>query len=120
MDNNLCSLLENSVDNLCQPRILPRPQPQILLWLGDLEASSRWVRSQARESINLRVIHPSAPGRPAVGTTGSGSASKSALIPAKDADGKYRCPHCTKTYLHAKHLKRHLLRRESYLQIYFI
>ncbi|EGD98513.1 hypothetical protein TESG_05885, partial [Trichophyton tonsurans CBS 112818] len=31
-------------------------------------------------------------------------------IPAKDADGKFPCPHCNKTYLHAKHLKRHLLR----------
>ncbi|PWI64458.1 hypothetical protein PCL_10436 [Purpureocillium lilacinum] len=27
-----------------------------------------------------------------------------------DSDGKFPCPHCTKTYLHAKHLKRHLLR----------
>lgn len=33
-----------------------------------------------------------------------------AMTPAKDADGK--CPHCIKTYLHAKHLKRHLLRRK--------
>lgn len=32
------------------------------------------------------------------------------MIPQKDADGKYPCPHCNKTYLHAKHLKRHLLR----------
>ncbi|EJT69054.1 hypothetical protein GGTG_13451 [Gaeumannomyces tritici R3-111a-1] len=31
-------------------------------------------------------------------------------IPQKDADGKFPCPHCSKTYLHAKHLKRHLLR----------
>ncbi|KAI7520336.1 hypothetical protein KC317_g22415, partial [Hortaea werneckii] len=32
------------------------------------------------------------------------------MIPQKDADGKYPCPHCNKTYLHAKHLRRHLLR----------
>ena len=38
------------------------------------------------------------------------------MIPAKDADGKFPCPHCNKTYLHAKHLKRHLLRRE-YLDV---
>lgn len=31
---------------------------------------------------------------------------------AKDKNGKYPCMHCQKTYLHAKHLKRHLLRRE--------
>ncbi|KAK6354201.1 hypothetical protein TWF730_008613 [Orbilia blumenaviensis] len=30
--------------------------------------------------------------------------------PTKDANGKFPCPYCTKTYLHAKHLKRHLLR----------
>jgi hypothetical protein len=32
------------------------------------------------------------------------------IIPQKDADEKYPCPNCQKTYLHAKHLKRHLLR----------
>ncbi|KAF3906328.1 hypothetical protein ABW20_dc0103682 [Dactylellina cionopaga] len=30
--------------------------------------------------------------------------------PTKDANGKFPCPYCNKTYLHAKHLKRHLLR----------
>ncbi|MCJ1312937.1 hypothetical protein MMC25_006613 [Agyrium rufum] len=38
------------------------------------------------------------------------STKKAAVIPMKDADGKYPCQHCNKTYLHAKHLKRHLLR----------
>ncbi|KAI1852526.1 hypothetical protein JX265_012985 [Neoarthrinium moseri] len=61
------------------------------------------VGSQGR-----RGILPSAPGRPAA-PTGPG-AGKSTVIPQKDADGKFPCPHCTKTYLHAKHLKRHLLR----------
>lgn len=65
------------------------------------------VGSQGR-----RGILPSAPGRPQVTATGPGS-TKNAVIPAKDADGKFPCPHCTKTYLHAKHLKRHLLRRKS-------
>jgi hypothetical protein len=60
------------------------------------------VGSQGR-----RGILPSAPGRPPVTALGPGSA-KNAPIPAKDADGKFPCPHCTKTYLHAKHLKRHL------------
>jgi hypothetical protein len=32
------------------------------------------------------------------------------VTPVKDQDGKFPCPHCSKTYLHAKHLKRHLLR----------
>ncbi|KAF2098890.1 hypothetical protein NA57DRAFT_76125 [Rhizodiscina lignyota] len=49
-----------------------------------------------------RGILPSAPGR-APGNVKS-------TVPQKDQDGKYPCPHCTKTYQHAKHLKRHLLR----------
>lgn len=51
-----------------------------------------------------RGILPSAPGR-APGSVRS-------TVPVKDADGKYPCPHCNKTYQHAKHLKRHLLRRK--------
>ncbi|TEA20847.1 Respiration factor 2 [Colletotrichum sidae] len=62
------------------------------------------VGSQGR-----RGILPSAPGRPAATPAGVGNA-KNTVIPVKDADGKFPCPHCTKTYLHAKHLKRHLLR----------
>ncbi|KAL5354464.1 hypothetical protein ACLOAV_000553 [Pseudogymnoascus australis] len=56
-----------------------------------------------------RGILPIAPGHPSVTATGPGP-SNNALIPAKDADGKFPCPHCVKTYLHAKHLKRHFLR----------
>ncbi|KAI1634955.1 fungal-specific transcription factor domain-containing protein [Biscogniauxia mediterranea] len=71
--------------------------------LQDNDQPTHVVGSQGR-----RGILPSAPGRPAA-PTGSG-ASKNTVIPQKDADGKFPCPHCTKTYLHAKHLKRHLLR----------
>jgi len=69
------------------------------------EPPTHVVGSQGR-----RGILPSAPGRPAVGP----GSTKNALIPPKDADGKFPCPHCTKTYLHAKHLKRHLLRRKFF------
>jgi hypothetical protein len=62
------------------------------------------VGSQGR-----RGILPSAPGRVAVSANASG---RNAVVPTKDADGKYPCQHCDKTYLHAKHLKRHLLRRK--------
>lgn len=55
------------------------------------------VGSQGR-----RGILPSAPGRPA--PPAPGSAAAKAQVPQKDADGKFPCPHCTKTYLHAKHL----------------
>ena len=65
------------------------------------------VGSQGR-----RGILPSAAGRPPA-VAGEGTASaKSAPVPTKDAEGKFPCPHCNKTYLHAKHLKRHLLRRK--------
>ncbi|KAI9714660.1 MAG: hypothetical protein M1812_006325 [Candelaria pacifica] len=63
------------------------------------------VGSQGR-----RGILPSAPGRAAAVTAGVGNTAKNAAIPPKDAEGKFPCPHCNKTYLHAKHLKRHLLR----------
>lgn len=73
------------------------------------EAPTHVVGSQGR-----RGILPSAPGRPNPPASGTAQSAKS-MIPQKDADGKFPCPHCNKTYLHAKHLKRHLLRRESFL-----
>lgn len=36
-----------------------------------------------------------------------------AHVPIKDENGKYPCSYCAKTYLHAKHLKRHMLRRTT-------
>ncbi|KAI1839794.1 hypothetical protein JX266_013994 [Neoarthrinium moseri] len=66
-------------------------------------------RTQIIGSRGHCAILPSAAGRP-VTRTGAG-AGKSTVIAQKDADGKFPCPQCTKTYLHAKHLKRHLLRR---------
>ncbi|KAK3366428.1 hypothetical protein B0H63DRAFT_90353 [Podospora didyma] len=74
--------------------------PQQMLPEGD--QPTHVVGSQGR-----RGILPSAPGRPAAPQAGAGTKNQ---IPQKDADGKFPCPHCTKTYLHAKHLKRHLLR----------
>ena len=68
------------------------------------EAPTHVVGSQGR-----RGILPSAPGRPNPPAQGSAQSTKS-MIPQKDQDGKFPCPHCNKTYLHAKHLKRHLLR----------
>lgn len=82
----------------------PMMQPNSVMQDGD--QPTHVVGSQGR-----RGILPSAPGRPAAPAAGTGAA-KSTVIPVKDADGKFPCPHCTKTYLHAKHLKRHLLRRE--------
>lgn len=74
--------------------------------MDPMEPPTHVVGSQGR-----RGILPSAPGRPPVQ---QGPGGKSTLVPTKDADGKFPCPHCTKTYLHAKHLKRHLLRRKLF------
>ncbi|KAL9128550.1 MAG: hypothetical protein Q9217_002783 [Psora testacea] len=63
------------------------------------------VGSQGR-----RGILPSAAGRPPALTASNTSGGKNSPALAKDADGKYPCPHCSKPYLHAKHLKRHMLR----------
>ncbi|KJF60865.1 C2H2 transcription factor RfeC, variant 2 [Coccidioides immitis RS] len=65
-------------------------------------------RTQVVGTQGRRGILPSVPGRAAV--TNGVNGTKGTTIPAKDADGKFPCPHCNKTYLHAKHLKRHLLR----------
>ncbi|KAF1980219.1 hypothetical protein BU23DRAFT_4708 [Bimuria novae-zelandiae CBS 107.79] len=51
-----------------------------------------------------RGVLPTHPGRP------SPAIGKTMANPTKNAEGKYECPHCNKTYLHLKHLKRHLLR----------
>ncbi|KAH8729112.1 fungal-specific transcription factor domain-containing protein [Phaeosphaeriaceae sp. PMI808] len=51
-----------------------------------------------------RGVLPTHPGRPAP------AAGKAPTNATKNAEGKYECPHCNKTYLHLKHLKRHLLR----------
>ena len=75
--------------------------------MPDSDQPTHVVGSQGR-----RGILPSAPGRPAA--PAAGSAQAKSQIPQKDADGKFPCPHCTKTYLHAKHLKRHLLRRKPF------
>ncbi|PWI64960.1 hypothetical protein PCL_08411 [Purpureocillium lilacinum] len=82
------------------PGSLTQPNPV----LQEGNQPTRVVGSQGR-----RGILPSAPGRPAVPSAGT-TAAKSTVIPVKDLDGRFPCPHCTKTYLHAKHLKRHLLR----------
>ncbi|KAI4244163.1 MAG: hypothetical protein L6R40_003147 [Gallowayella cf. fulva] len=45
-----------------------------------------------------------------VGSQGRRGAPKAAPVPVKDSEGKFPCEHCNKNYLHAKHLKRHMLR----------
>ena len=78
----------------------PAPQPE------EPVRPAHVVGAQGR-----RGILPSAAGRPPAPVGEELNDQKAVIIPPKDADGKYPCIHCDKTYLHAKHLKRHLLRR---------
>ena len=78
----------------------------------DLQPRTHVVGSQGR-----RGILPSDEGRPTAVAGQGVPPAKAPVIPVKDADGKFPCPHCNKNYLHAKHLKRHLLRRKvSFLE----
>ena len=78
------------------------------------------ARTSSREAQPANVVGtqgrrgplPSASGRPAAVAGEMAMGPKSANIPVKDANGKYACQYCVKVYLHAKHLKRHLLRRK--------
>ena len=80
--------------------------------MNQLNAAEEPQPTHVVGSQGRRGILPSAAGRPAAIAGANTSGQKAAPTPPKDAEGKYPCPHCTKNYLHAKHLKRHLLRRE--------
>ncbi|KAI1627766.1 fungal-specific transcription factor domain-containing protein [Exophiala viscosa] len=92
-------------DNRQQPWSGAESMPSMATDVGRDPTRTHVVGSQGR-----RGILPSAPGRPPVMANGVNGSPKSNAVPQKDADGKFPCPNCTKTYLHAKHLKRHMLR----------
>lgn len=84
----------NSVQHMQSVMTTSYSQPNMLSNPGlmdNVEHFTRVVGSQGR-----RGTLPSAPGRPTVTEMGTGT-TKKAMIPAKDADGKFPCPHCTKT-----------------------
>lgn len=58
-------------------------------------------------SIAGAMSRPTALSGPSSPTTTSGRPQ----APMKDESGKFPCLYCQKKYLHAKHLKRHMLRR---------
>ena len=109
-----------------RPELRPMPAggltelPQISSYSKGSSASSLVSLQSTRDpqpthvvgSQGRRGILPSTDGRPPAVGNGTSTSQKSAGIPPKDAEGKYPCPYCTKNYLHAKHLKRHLLRRK--------
>ena len=100
----------NDPSSLASTHKILSPLNSLSLHDGQEVQPTHVVGSQGR-----RGILPSAVGRPAAVPIGSANGQKTANIPAKDAEGKFPCPHCAKTYLHAKHLKRHLLRRKCRL-----
>lgn len=69
-----------------------------------------------KQSFGSRVRRDtvrSAPGRAELVRTGpTGDDLSNPLTLANVPDGRFPCPHCNKTYLRAKHFKRHLLRRK--------
>lgn len=65
------------------------------------------VGSQGR-----RGILPGANGRPVAVADASDAKAAAAGLKKDPNDNKWPCEHCNKRYLHAKHLKRHLLRRK--------
>ncbi|KAL8668996.1 MAG: hypothetical protein Q9168_006402 [Polycauliona sp. 1 TL-2023] len=89
-----------------QPRQQPSQHSQYQPKQAPQQHPTHVVGSQGR-----RGILPSALGRPpAVPADGAQGGIKMASTPAKDSEGKFPCEHCNKNYLHAKHLKRHMLR----------
>ncbi|KAI9655435.1 MAG: hypothetical protein M1831_004850 [Alyxoria varia] len=64
------------------------------------------VGSQGRRGILPSATGPAPP-------IGSGPGTPRTSAPTRNAENKYACIHCNKTYLHLKHLKRHHLRRPS-------
>jgi len=98
------------------PSSLPPPSHTVGNNIGHMGPGMEQRLAPVVGSQGRRGILPSAPGRPAV--PGDGSAARAALNPVnKTPDGKYPCQYCNKTYLHLKHLKRHLLRREYLIVI---
>lgn len=89
--------------------LLPRPAmyPQQHMQAQQQYALQRQPEPEPTHVVGQqgrRGVLPTAPNRPP--PTGG-----KFPIPPKNSEGKFPCPHCAKTYLHAKHLKRHMLRR---------
>lgn len=101
--------------NTLLPRISQNPHLPNLMASAGMAGSSYGQREPEPTHVvgqqGRRGILPSAAGRP----TPNGKMA----IPPKNEEGKFPCPHCTKTYLHAKHLKRHMLRRKLALHLDF-
>jgi len=88
------------------PRMASHPS------LAQLSTSQEEEPTHVVGSQGRRGTLPSANGRPVAVADTKGSTSATAGLKKDANDGKWPCEHCNKRYLHAKHLKRHLLRRK--------
>ncbi len=95
-----------------QPQLPPYQKAMPLSNSVSLQSNHEPQPTHVVGSQGRRGILPSAVGRPPAIGNGNVTGQKSASIPPRDAEGKFPCPYCSKNYLHAKHLKRHLLRRK--------
>ena len=108
--SHLANFHPTPVDNSCEESGSSLLGEHISSTTLALQGDREQLPTHVVGSQGRRGILPSTVGRPAaVPPTAN---QKAGNLPAKDAEGKFPCPHCNKTYLHAKHLKRHLLRRE--------
>ncbi|KAK9448173.1 uncharacterized protein V1518DRAFT_419876 [Limtongia smithiae] len=94
------------------PTLIPLPTATV-----SSPAVTAAVAPQLRRSSQLRrpglVTSRSAPSVPSAAPMSAAAAAAAAtagIIPIKNAAGKFQCQECTRSYLHAKHLKRHMLR----------
>lgn len=102
--------------NIHLPQIKPSADRPVLAMKKDPYVSTPPAQKSPPTHVvgsqGRRGILPSATGRPSAVNNPSANGGKLSPQLVKDAEGKYPCPHCSKPYLHAKHLKRHMLRRE--------
>ncbi|KAK9245803.1 hypothetical protein V1506DRAFT_224810 [Lipomyces tetrasporus] len=82
------------------PCLAPRPAPA---QTNQKRATSR--RPTLTSSRSAPVVSQQQ------GPASAGSAA-APVVPTKNAAGKFQCTECSRSYLHAKHLKRHMLRRK--------
>ena len=102
------------------PNIRPMPPrengrsslPSIATPTNQLNGAEESPPTHVVGSQGRRGILPSDAGRPQAVAGANTSGHKAAPTPEKDDQGRYPCGHCQRAYQHAKHLKRHLLRRE--------
>ncbi|KAK9341315.1 hypothetical protein LIPSTDRAFT_180534 [Lipomyces starkeyi NRRL Y-11557] len=72
-------------------------------------ATSRPAQNQNQKRAARRPTLTSSRSAPSVSQTQSLTVG---VAPTKNAAGKFPCTECSRSYLHAKHLKRHMLRRK--------